>query len=104
MLKGPLRISPVFLQHPRRIEGLIFVLWSALVSCQVLQREFRQRVEAEEQKRWTTRRVLRLFAFYAHVGIGEAGRWRWIPSELSWVQREIFRVLGFPLPEVTNTS
>lgn len=102
ILKGPLRITPVFLQRPGRIEGLVFALWLSLVCYQVLQREFRQRVD-DERRLWTTRVLLKIFESYGYVGILRGAECRWVPSELDALQRDVLLVLGLPFPEV-NTS
>lgn len=97
-----MRITPVFLQRPGRIEGLVFVLWLSLVCYQLLQREFRQRVD-DERRGWTTRVLLKIFEAYGYVGILRGSECRWVPSEMDALQRGVFLVLDLPLPTV-NTS
>ena len=100
--KTPLAISPVFLKSPSRIEALVCLLEVALQAYQVLERLYRQKVldeEAQDEKRMTSERMLRIFQVYGlyieRTRIGDvvhATR----PTER---QKQILRHLGFPTPQ-----
>jgi transposase len=61
ILKGHLRVSPVYLKKPMRIEGLLFILWLALVAYLLLERQYRKHTTVPKQKRRTTSNILEVF-------------------------------------------
>lgn len=103
LLKGPLRISPVFLHSPKRIEGLIFILWLALVTYQLLEREWRSRAQDQKMAAWTTRTLLALFDGYSYVGVQRDAHPEphWVPCVLEPVHRLVYSALQVSPP---NTS
>jgi len=101
VLKGPLRISPVFLHIPKRIEGLVFVLWLALVTFQLLEREWRSKVQDKKAADWTTQVLLRVFEGYSYVGVQVDAAIRWVPCVVPPLHRMIYQTLDLLLP---NTS
>jgi hypothetical protein len=103
LLKGPLRISPVFLHSPKRIEGLIFILWLALVTYQLLEREWRSRAQDQKMAAWTTRTLLALFEGYSYVGVQRNAdpQPRWVPCVLLPEHRLVYTILQVSPP---NTS
>lgn len=98
ILKGPLRISPVFLHHVKRIEGLVFLLWMALVVYQLLEREWRSKTPEPKTARWTTLVLLRLFEGYSYVGVRQGGIVRWVPCVIPSLHAVVYRTLGAPSP------
>ena len=101
ILKGRLKVSPVFLHRPDRIEGLILVLWMALVTYQLLEREWRKQTQGTKSARWTTLTLLRLFEGYSYVGVAQAGGFRWVPCLLPDALRMVFRTMGLRLPDTS---
>ena len=61
ILKGHLRVSPVYLKKPMRIEGLLFILWLALVAYLLLERQYRKHTTVPKQQRRTTSNILEVF-------------------------------------------
>ena len=101
ILKGPLRISPVFLHHAKRIEGLIFVLWMALVVYQLLEREWRQKAPDAKMSRWTTQILFRLFEGYSYVGVQQAEQVRWVTCVVPTLHRLVYRTLDLRGPDTS---
>jgi transposase len=96
VVKGPIRIRPVFLQKEERIEGLVFVAMLALLVYTILEMLCRR------AGRWiTARQVLEKFellgAVYLQFGDGSVLK---LPSELNAVQRQLIELLRFPDPAV----
>jgi transposase len=96
VVKGPIRIRPVFLQKEERIEGLIFVAMLALLVYTILEMLCRR-----AGCRITARQVLEKFellgAVYLHFGDGSVLK---LPSELNAAQRQLIELLRFPDPAV----
>lgn len=99
--KTPLRVHPVFLKNPRRVEALIHLLLIALTAYYLLQRAYRLRVEPDApqaERRTTTETILRGFATYTldidHQPVGRVI----YTTRLSTRQRQILHHLRFPTP------
>lgn len=101
VFKTPLAVHPVFLQSPRRVEALVFVLMMVLMLYYVLQRLYRQTVPADAsvaEQRTTTQTILRAFASYTLL-IHRSCQGREVqPTRLTTRQREILQQLGFDTP------
>lgn len=99
--KTPLAVSPVFLKSPRRVEALVCLLQVALQAYQVLERRYRQSVDAEaatSEQRLTSERLLRCFAVYGLV-VERSALGRVVhATRLSSRQRQVLEQLGFPTP------
>ena len=96
VVKGPVRIRPMFLHKQKRIEGLILVAMIALLVYTILEMLCRRAGQ------WiTARHVLekfeRLGAVYLQFGDGSALK---LPSALSPFQGQLIELLRFPPPEV----
>ena len=99
--KTPLAVHPVFLKSPRRVEALVFLMMIALTAYFLLQRMYRQTVPAKaspQERRTTTRTLLRAFSSYTliihHTRLGREVQ----PTRLTARQREILQRLGFDTP------
>jgi transposase len=99
--KTPLAVHPVFLKNPRRVEALVHLLLIALMAYHLLQRRYRQHVEAEApaaERRTTSETILRAFQSYMlRVEVRPYGRVVY-PTALSARQRQVLHHLGFPTP------
>jgi transposase len=100
-LKGPLAVRPIFLQSPRRIESLVFLILIALTAYFLLQREFRQAVPdgaSKKEQRTTAKTIIAAFRNYAilihRTRIGRVVQ----PTRLTARQREILQRLNFSTP------
>jgi len=96
VVKGPIRIRPLFLQKEKRIEGLVFVAMLALLVYTILEMLCRR------AGRWiTARQVLEKFellgAVYLQFSDGSVLK---LPSELNAGQRQLIELLRFPDPAV----
>ena len=99
--KTPLAVRPVFLKSPRRVEALVCLMQVALTAYQLLERFYRQSLEANagsSERHRTTESLLRLFRGYGlidrrtHLGrVVHATR-------LTVEQARVLRQLGFPTP------
>jgi hypothetical protein len=61
ILKGHLLVNPVYLKKPIRIEGLLFLLWLALLVDLLIERKYRNHTMTPKHKRRTTRNILEAF-------------------------------------------
>lgn len=99
--KTPLAVHPLFLKNPQRLEALVHLLLIALMAYHLLQRLYRQHVEAEapaSEQRSTTETILRAFRTYTlRSERRPCGRVIY-PNQLSEKQRHIIQRLGFPTP------
>jgi transposase len=98
ILKGELRVSPVYLKKPIRIEGLLFILWLALVVYLLLERQYRNHTKVPKQKRRTTRKILETFKGYMWVLIKVPAGYYRRPSTLTADQQEIYAALELNPP------
>lgn len=108
ILKGPVRLRPIFLHKQERIESLILVIFLALMVYYLLERAYyyRQREEQRKKgkkdqkviKKMTARRLLFEFCWYS-LGIIHIGDQKILkPAELTKEQQEILDTLGLPHP------
>jgi transposase len=96
VVKGPLRVRPVFLHKQERIEGLVFVAMLALLVYTILE------LMCRRAGQWiTARQVLEKFellgAVYLQFGDGSVLK---LPSALNAFQRQLIELLRFPDPAV----
>jgi hypothetical protein len=99
LLKGQVMVSPVYLKQPIRIEGLLFLLWLALVAYLLIERQYRNHTKVPKQTRRTTRNILEVFAGYAWVWIKVPEGHDRRPSVLTVDQQEIYPALKLNPPE-----
>jgi transposase len=96
VIKGPVRIRPLFLHKEERIESLVFVAMLALLVYTILEILCRRAGE-----RTTARQVLqqfeRLAATYIQFNDGSQLK---LPSALNTEQQQLIELLRFPPPEV----
>jgi transposase len=99
--KTPLRVRPVFLKSPKRVEALVCLLQLALTAYHLLERFYRRSVPAEAattERRLTTESLLREFRGYGLIerrtGWGRVVQ----ATQLSQRQQQILRQLRFPTP------
>jgi hypothetical protein len=99
--KGPLAVRPVFLQSPRRVEALVFLMMIALTAYFLMQRMYRQSLTKRatpKERRTTTETILRAFNSYVLL-IHRSRLGREVqPTRLNTRQRELLQSLGFPSP------
>ncbi|MGD8996927.1 MAG: IS1634 family transposase [Anaerolineae bacterium] len=96
VVKGPIRVRPVFLHKEERVESLVFVAMLALLVYAILEMLCRR------AGRWiTARQVLEKFellgAVYLQFSDGSVLK---LPSELNASQRQLIELLRFPDPAV----
>jgi transposase len=99
--KTPLRVHPLFLKNPRRVEALLHLLFIALTAYYLIQRSYRLHSGAdagESERRTTTETILRAFASYTldieHQPLGRVV----YTTRLTTRQRQILQRLSFPTP------
>lgn len=108
ILKGPVRLRPIFLHKQERIESLILVIFLALMVYYLIERTYyyyqleeEKRKEKKAQKvikKMTARRILSSFCWYS-LGIIHICNQKIIkPAELTKEQQEILDRLGLPHP------
>lgn len=98
ILKGHLLVNPVYLKKPIRIEGLLFILWLALLVYLLIERQYRNHTKVPKQQRRTTRNIFEAFEGYAWVLIKvPEGSYR-RPSVLTADQQEIYTALELNPP------
>jgi len=96
VVKGPIRVRPMFLHKQERIEGLVFVAMLALLVYTILE------LLCRRAGRWiTARQVLEKFellgAVYLQFGDGSVLK---LPSALNPFQGQLIELLRFPDPAV----
>jgi transposase len=99
--KGPLAVRPIFLQTPRRVEALVFLMMIALTAYFLLQRMYRQSLPSDatpKERRTTSETILRAFNSYIllmhRTRLGREVQ----PTRLSTRQRDLLQRLGFRSP------
>ena len=108
ILKGPVRLRPIFLHRQGRIESLVLVIFLALMVYHLLERTYyyhqkeqekkKNKKEQKALKKMTARRLLWMFNWYS-LGIIHIGGQKILkPAELSKDQQEVFNILGLPHP------
>ena len=98
ILKGHLLVNPVYLKKPIRIEGLLFLLWLALVVYLLIERKYRNYTTKPKHKRRTTLDILEAFEGYGWVLIKVSTGYYRRASTLTEDQQEIYTVLGLSPP------
>jgi transposase len=96
VIKGPVRVRPLFLHKPERVDGLVFVAMLALLVYTILEMLCRRAGQ------WiTARQVLekfeRLGAIYLQFSDGSQMK---LPSGLNPAQQQLINLLKFPQPEL----
>ena len=101
IFKGPLRVRPVFLKNPRRVEALVFLMMMSLTLYFVLQRTYRATCDEDaptKERRKTTRTILSEFAVFMLL-ITRTSSGRVVqPLQPTDVQRSLFQRLGLSTP------
>jgi hypothetical protein len=99
--KTPLKVRPVFLKSPRRVEALVCLMQVALTAYQLLERFYRRRVPPRapaEERRRTAESLLREFRSYGLIErrtrLGRVVQ----ATRLTGRQQQILLQLGFPTP------
>lgn len=95
ILKGTLRIRPVYLQNQKRIEGLIFILWLALLCYLLMERIYRNNSSEPKEKKRTARSILECFDIYIYSGI--KGYSSLAPNPMDEQQIRVYSRLGLKL-------
>lgn len=99
--KTPLRVHPLFVKNPRRVEALLHLLFIALTAYHLLQRGYRMHTAADApqaERRTTSETILRAFANYTlDVEYQPLGRVVYT-TRLTMRQRQILQRLHFPTP------
>lgn len=96
ILKGTLHIRPVYLRNPKRIEGLVFILWLALLCYLMIERIYRINSSEPKEKKRTARSILEFFDMYCYSGI--KGYSSLFPNPLDEWQMRIYNRLGLKIP------
>lgn len=97
-LKGTLRIRPVHLQNPKRIEGLVFILWLALICYTLMERIYRMNSNEPKEKKKTTRSIIEHFETYCYSETVIGGKRFLFQNPLNKRQAEIYSRLGLKPP------
>jgi transposase len=105
-LKGPLAVTPMFLENPKRIAGLLIVLMWALTVLSLMERQVRQKLggqpmyglypENRPSPAPTGPRLLEKFATLSIVAIHDSSGTHRVLGQLSSIQREILKLLDLP--------
>jgi transposase len=105
-LKGPLAVTPMFLENPQRIAGLLIVLLWALTVLALMERQVRKNLkgrpmyglypENRPSPAPTGPRLLEAFARLCIVSIQDAHGTHRRLAQLSTTQREILKLLDLP--------
>ena len=97
VLKGPLRIHPLWLHKDERLVSLVLVLMIALLVYCLLEYLMRQ-----AQRHLTGRALLEAFAGYTIVLLRFAdGSQLWTFPELTALQADLLSTLNFPMPQLS---
>lgn len=101
VLKGPLRVHPLWLHKDERLVSLVLVLMIALLIYCLLEYLVRQAQRWPPSSRPPTGRVLlEAFANYSIVLLRFAdGSQLWTFPDLTPLQTELFAILGLPFPQ-----
>ena len=94
VIKGPVRIRPLFLHKQERVEGLIFVAMLALLVYTILEMLCR-RVGHFITARQVLEKLERVAAIYLQFGDGSVLK---LPSALNSFQGQLIELLRFPDP------
>jgi hypothetical protein len=82
----------VSLKKPSRIEGLLWMLWRALVAYLLIERESRHHTRVPKQKRRTAKTIFAVFEGPAWVWIKVSAGYYRHPRVLTVDQQEIYTV------------
>ncbi|CAN5228637.1 hypothetical protein BH10PLA2_BH10PLA2_15220 [soil metagenome] len=99
--KTPLRVRPIFLKTPKRVEALVCLMYLALQAYQMLERRYRQLTPADapkKEQRTTAEQLLRAFNVYGITLRRIPGGQVLFPARLFKQQQEILERLGFKNP------
>lgn len=104
--KGPLALTPMFLENPQRIAGLLIILMWALTVMSLMERQVRKNLkdqpmyglypENRPSPAPTGPRLLEAFATLCLVEIRDAEGTHYRLGQLNAVQREILKLLDLP--------
>jgi transposase len=105
-LKGPLAVTPMFLEKPERMSGLLLILLWALMVMSLMERAVRRNLKGqpiyglypENRPNWspTAKSILDCFSSLCIVMIKEGGKTYRRLADLSDVQRRLLRYMGIP--------
>jgi transposase len=105
-LKGPLAVTPMFLENPKRIAGLLIVLTWALTVMALMERHVRKNLKGEPMYGLypenrpspapTGLKLLEKFATLCIVIIHDDSGTHRVLGQLSTIQREILKLLDLP--------
>jgi hypothetical protein len=102
----PIRVRPLWLKRPDRIEALVFLIMLAVLLYAVLERQVRRHIaqtgqmidglmpEKRDTRTPSGQRLLRAFALVCLVRLDDGLHFRYQLSELSAVHRQILKALG----------
>lgn len=91
ILKNPLRLRPIYLHRPKRIESLVFVFFLALMGYSLIQYLFRKKAKDPKEKKFTTSRILFYFHTICAVLFKFEGETLLKPAKLHPFQEELLR-------------
>jgi len=105
-LKGPLAVTPMFLENPKRIAGLLIVLMWALTVLSLMERQVRKNLKGQPMYGLypenrpspapTGSRLLETFATLCIVIIHDASGTHRRLAQFSSIQRDILKLLDLP--------
>jgi transposase len=105
-LKGPLAVTPMFLENPKRIAGLLIILTWALTVMALMERQVRKNLKGQPMYGLypenrpspapTGTRLLAMFATLCIVIIDDDTGSHRLLGQFSTVQREILKLLDLP--------
>jgi len=105
-LKGPLAVTPMFLENPQRIAGLLIILMWALTVMALMERQVRKNLkgrpmyglypENRPSPAPTGARLLETFATLCIVQIHDNSGTHRVLGQFSIIQREILKLLDLP--------
>jgi transposase len=105
-MKGPLAVTPMFLENPKRIAGLLIVLTWALTVMALMERQVRKNLkgkpmyglypENRPSPAPTGARLLEKFEMLCVVVIHDDSGTHRLLGKLSTIQREILKLLDLP--------
>lgn len=105
-LKGPLAVTPMFLENPKRIAGLLLILMWALTVIALLERQVRKNLKGQPMYGLypenrpspapTGTRLLQAFETLSIVVIRDRSGPQRVLGQFSAIQREILKLLDLP--------
>jgi transposase len=105
-LKGPLAVTPMFLENPKRIAGLLIILTWALTVMALLERQVRKNLKGQPMYGLypenrpspapTGTRLLQMFATLSTVVIHDRSGVHKLLGQFSAIQKEILKLLDLP--------